>query len=352
MLEVDGKQYCQTDAILEFLGAKYKYIPKNFGLFSKVIYVINTLGDFIQKAYAAISNLSPFDEKARAEMLPKVTKEIGPRFLGAIEKVLKENPCKEYIVGNKYTIADFYMLGFYRTLIKDENFRKPFYDYFIKTHPDLNAYLEKRMKDFACYYGEGKLKLYYFDLPGRAEMIRMLLKFVKAPFEDIRMTSDQWGKEKASGKFPLQQLPVLTCEATGMTLAQTDAIMHWLGKKFNLLPKKAEKFYRVLWWCNTAKDILEGCMRTYLPIPEEKKKEILKAFYENSVPVFLRAMEQRLTENKSQEFLVGRKNTIADFYLLGVYRGVIMSGQFNEIKDQLAKYPTLLKYLQLKDKQF
>lgn len=352
VLEIDGKQYCQTTAILEFLGAKYKYIPKNFGQLSKVIFVINTLEDFYEKAYAIVSKMSPLDEKTKAEMLPKVTKEFGPLYLGAIEKLLKENPCKEYIIGKKYTIADFFLLGLYRSLIKDEDFHKHFYDYFTKTHPELNEYLKKRMKDFACYYGEGKLKLYYFDMAGRAEMIRMLLKYVKAPFEDIRIKFDDWGKEKTSGKFPLQQVPVLTCEATGMTLCQTDAIMHWLGKKYDLVPKKAEKFYKVLWWCNTTKDILEGCMRIYLPIPEDKKKEILKTFYENSVPVFLHGMEERLKENKTQEFLVGRKNTIADFYLLGVYRGVIMGGQFNEVKDQLSEYPTLLKYLELKDKQF
>lgn len=352
VLEVDGKQYCQTMAILEFLGAKYKYIPKNFGMFSKIIFAINTLEDLLAKVYAAVSSMSALDEKTKGEELNKVFTTYGPLYLGALDRLLKENPCKEFIVGNRYSIGDFYLLGAYRTLVADENFKKQFYDKFVEKHPELNAYMEKRMKDFSCYYGQCKLKLYYFDFPGRSEGIRILLNYVKAPFEDIKMKEEDWAKEKTSGKFELQQVPMLECEATGMRLVQTDAIMHWLGKKFGLMPKKAEKFYKVLWWCNTAKDITEGCVRIYLPVPEDKKKEIMAKFYENSVPVLLEGMENRLKSNKTQDFLVGRKNTVADFYLIGVWRGIVVGAGFKEIIGQLSKYPVLQKYIEKKDKEF
>jgi glutathione S-transferase len=140
-------------------------------------------------------------------------------------------------------------------------------------------------------------------------------------------------------------------EICGAKLGQMDTIMHWLGKRFCLVPKKDENFYKMLWWCNTVKDIIEGCMKSYLPIPEDKKKEILKAFYEKQLPVLLQGMEERLKSNKSQEYLVGRRNTVADFYLIGAWRGFMNSGEFNEVKDQASKFPTLLKYIEKKDKE-
>lgn len=63
-------------------------------------------------------------------------------------------------------------------------------------------------------------------------------------------------------------------------------------------------------------------------------------------------MENRLKSNKSQDFLVGRENTMADFYLTGVWRGFINDKRFKPIKDQMSKYPTLLKYFEKKDKEF
>ena len=139
----------------------------------------------------------------------------------------------------------------------------------------------------------------------------MMLKYLGLPFEDVRIKFEDWPKEKTSGKFELQQVPVVECEPCGVRLSQTDAIMHRIGARFGMLPtNKPEKLYKVIWWCNTAKDIMEGCFKEFLPIPAEKKKEMRTALFEKSVPVFLHAMEERLKMNKSQCTLVGRKYTL------------------------------------------
>ena len=41
------------------------------------------------------------------------------------------------------------------------------------------------------------LKFYYFDLRGRGEHIRQLLKLADVPFEDVVITSDQWPTYKS-----------------------------------------------------------------------------------------------------------------------------------------------------------
>ena len=53
------------------------------------------------------------------------------------------------------------------------------------------------------------MKLYYFDLYGRAEAIRMLLHKANVQFEDIRMTKDQIEGLKAEGKLEYGQVPML-----------------------------------------------------------------------------------------------------------------------------------------------
>jgi hypothetical protein len=131
--------------------------------------------------------------------MEQVFKNDGAAFLNALDRLLKENSCQDFI-GNEYTIADFYLLGAYKRLKVEDFFHKPYFDKFPEKHPELKTYLEKRLKDF-CPFNDHytfpqmhnlqcKLKLHYFDIPGRAEMIRMLLKYVKIPFKDIRFKEE------------------------------------------------------------------------------------------------------------------------------------------------------------------
>jgi glutathione S-transferase len=53
------------------------------------------------------------------------------------------------------------------------------------------------------------MKLYYFDLYGKAECIRMTLYKAKVEFEDIRVSGDSWKELKESGKCPFGQVPLL-----------------------------------------------------------------------------------------------------------------------------------------------
>jgi glutathione S-transferase len=56
------------------------------------------------------------------------------------------------------------------------------------------------------------IKLWYFDMYGRAEPIRLMLTYLEAPFEDIRLSREEFGKLKAEGFFEFGQVPAAEWE--------------------------------------------------------------------------------------------------------------------------------------------
>ncbi len=352
VLEVDGKKLSQSYAIMEYLGARFGYLPKCYEKLYRVLFVMNTAEDLFLRAYMAVGDRSPLPPDKKAEALKQMKDVEGKLYLGAIEKKLKENCSQDFIVGKKYTIADFFLLGFYGSILQNPAWNAAFAENIKTKYPVLQAYADKRMKDFNPYYKKCKTQLYYFPMAGRAEMIRVMLKHMGMPFEDIKISFEEWKTQKASGKFELQQLPVVVCEPCGVNMSQSDAIMHRIGARYGYLPLKCpEKLYNVLWWCNTLKDIMETTSKfIFYPLPEEKKKEMRTEFFTKAVFTFFDAMTNHLKANKTQHFLVGKSYTIADFYFVGFWRAILINPMMPEFKDILAKYPDLCAYYAIHEK--
>lgn len=353
VLDYKGKLLSQSYAILEFLGAKYGYLPKCYEKLYQCMFIMNTTEDLFMKAYMAAGQRSPLDPKAKEEAIKKLKEVDAPIFLGAVTKRLKENKTQDFLVGKKYTIADFYVLGLFVNMTTVPEFKAAFEVDLAKKYPELWAYCEKRMIDFNLYYKKCKPQLYYFPMKGRAEMVRLLMRYLKVPFDDIAIPQDKWPAEKMSGKFELGQLPVLKCSACKLELCQTDAIMHRLSMRAGLLPvRKPKKLYDVIWFCNSAKDVMEGITRVaFAPVPPEKKEEMKKEFL-GKAAVFFGAMEEKLKVNKTQVYLVGKGMTMADIYLLGAIEGFFFAPFIAELKPLFLKYPTLAKYYETRIKDF
>jgi len=76
-------------------------------------------------------------------------------------------------------------------------------------------------------------KLTYFDTAAsRGEECRLALHVAGLPFEDERLSRDQWAARKAS--TPFGALPVLAIE--GRQLAQSNAILRFIGSQHGLHP--------------------------------------------------------------------------------------------------------------------
>lgn len=76
-----------------------------------------------------------------------------------------------------------------------------------------------------------KIKLVYFNTRGRAESIRYLLAYAGVPYEDVRLTREEWNS-KVKPTIPFGQLPALYFN--GAVITQSTAILRFLAKQFNL----------------------------------------------------------------------------------------------------------------------
>lgn len=350
VLDINGTRLNQSYAIILHLGRLYGYMCTCPEATSQILCEMNTFEDFFNKSMLAFFQFSPYDEAQKTAMQEDFIKTDFPFIMAHFEEKLKTNKSQEFIFGTQYTVADFYILGFYKHMKMTEKLAKAFDT--STQYPLMKAYFEKR---FADLEGKAKVttpvkpKFYYFDMDGRGSMIRLLLKQAKVPFEDVRIKFADWPKMKDT--FPLKQLPVL--EIDGRQLVQSDAIMQFLSLRYEYLPLKAEKYYDVLFLADTIKDIYEGFAKFfYSSLPPEKKNELAKEYYEKTAPTLMAAIEKRLKANKSQEFLVGRKYTMADFYMLGTAQWLVYKekGEINELtegklENLLKSFPTLKGYI-------
>lgn len=80
----------------------------------------------------------------------------------------------------------------------------------------------------AAAYSGPPLKLVYFNIAGKAECIRLALAYAGLPFEDTRVTFEQFDAMKASGDLAFGQVPCLLVGEKA--LVQTAAILRYVGK--------------------------------------------------------------------------------------------------------------------------
>jgi len=160
------------------------------------------------------------------------------------------------------------------------------------------------------------MKLYYFDLGGRAEVIRMMLHYAKVEFEDVRVQFGGLQELKDKGICEFGQLPVF--EMDGKHYSQTMAIVFLLAKKYGFYPADAEKAWEVESMMSFVGDLAEKIAPvTFIKDEEAKKKKIEEnmAYSEK----WFGFLEARLKKNCTQKFVATDKITCADFLFLSMY---------------------------------
>ncbi|CAG9538913.1 unnamed protein product [Cercopithifilaria johnstoni] len=197
-------------------------------------------------------------------------------------------------------------------------------------------------------------KLYYFDMMGRAEIIRLIFAQAGIPYEDIRIQQEDW-PTKYKPKMPFEQVPVL--EVDGKMLSQSTAIALYLAKKFDLVGENDWEFAQVEELFSVATDLIRHIAPWYKCEDAAKKKELMAEFEtQHLIPTF-RRLEGILAKNNTGYF-VGKKLTAADLNMLcivGLFGSLFPNSttqltHLNHFKDRIMKLPKIKEWIETRPK--
>ena len=187
------------------------------------------------------------------------------------------------------------------------------------------------------------IKIYYSHLPfWRAEVLRVSLFIKDIPFEDVRVSREEFIHMIKTGflpngmKVPFHQLPVM--EVDGEIIGQTGAIARYCGKISNLYADDMLKAAKIDQIIDAATDITNVVSPTIREKDEVKKIEDRKILVNKLLPRWFRYLENLLSEDDSIWFV--EKMTIADiamWRLLGWLTSGIIDGIPTSIIDDFPK---------------
>jgi glutathione S-transferase len=156
---------------------------------------------------------------------------------------------------------------------------------------------------------KGDFTLNYFDIRGRAEPIRIVFHDTKTPFRDE--TPQNWTELKAQGAkdgtIPFGQMPYL--RHGNFHLVESNAILRYLGRKLDRYGTSEE--HRSL--VDMFLDATESVRGKYLDfVYGQQGKEEAKPALLTRVTEYVTYLENWLSRDGKQKYLVGEEFTVAD----------------------------------------
>uniref|UniRef100_T1DH15 glutathione transferase n=1 Tax=Anopheles aquasalis TaxID=42839 RepID=T1DH15_ANOAQ len=155
-------------------------------------------------------------------------------------------------------------------------------------------------------------KVYYFNVKALGEPLRFLLSYGNLPFDDVRITREEWPALKPT--MPMGQMPVL--EVDGKRVHQSLAMCRYVAKQINLAGDNALEALQIDAIVDTINDFrLKIAIVAYEPDDIVKEKKIITLNNE-VIPFYLTKLNVIAKENNGH--LVLGKPTWADVYFAGI----------------------------------
>jgi len=186
-----------------------------------------------------------------------------------------------------------------------------------------------------------KIRVVYFDGRGRAEGLRWLLTFAKVPFEDVRLSFEEWGKNK--DQSPTQQLPLFECtnkEGKTQKMVQSFAIARAIACWNNLAGKTPCEHGACDETVECLRGFAEPAGQAKFEKDETRKAEMMNKLKTETGPRIFGYLEKRITDN-GKKFLVGDAYTYADILTACLIDGFKLAKTKEEFEAVTAKYPNL-----------
>ncbi|KAG5455649.1 MAG: glutathione S-transferase [Olpidium bornovanus] len=154
-------------------------------------------------------------------------------------------------------------------------------------------------------------KLTYFDLPGRAEPIRLAFQIGGIPFTDERIKREDFPAKKDSYIFGC--LPILEVDKT--VLYSTAGILRYVGLLSGLYPQDPLEGAKVDTFVGVVDDIVIGITVSFKEPDEARGAAIRKELGDNRLPKMFAAIDKAAGSNG---FCTGNKLSVADLFLYTV----------------------------------
>lgn len=144
-------------------------------------------------------------------------------------------------------------------------------------------------------------KLYYFNVTGLGEAIRLLLSYGGQKFDDIRFDKDQWAAIKPN--TPMGQVPML--EVDGKKFYQSMAISRFLGQQYGLAGNDVFENLEIDMIAATIDDFRAALVRYLYEPNEEVKNRMKNVALKESLPFFTQRLNQ-IAGNNNGYLALGR----------------------------------------------
>lgn len=155
-------------------------------------------------------------------------------------------------------------------------------------------------------------KVYYFNVKALGEPLRFLLSYGNLPFDDIRITREEWPALKPT--MPMGQMPVL--EVDGKRVHQSLAMCRYVAKQVGLAGANPLEELQIDAIVDTINDFrLKIAIVAYEPDDSVKEKKMITLNNE-VIPFYLTKLNVIAKENSGH--LVLGKTTWADVYFAGI----------------------------------
>jgi prostaglandin-H2 D-isomerase / glutathione transferase len=178
-------------------------------------------------------------------------------------------------------------------------------------------------------------KLTYFDASvSRGEECRLALHLAGVDFEDNRIKSEEWSRLKESA--PFAALPVL--ETAGKPpLAQSNAILAYVGRKYGLHPRDAWEAARHEAILAAVEELRAALAPSGKIADPEEKKKAREEFARGHMKLWGANMEKQI----QGPFVAGAQIQVADIKLFTI-TGSFRRGALDHIpKDVFAEFAKL-----------